>query len=171
MKMLIFWANINKEKVTVVLYQYIDFQCAFKELLTLRLCFKLVHLRHDIAHNSTRFITCSKFILQILTLNNFFIKNYCLSCTLLPSCDQFRNPSRPLGAPIVLWGLSEISFLESFTQHFKKVCPCFTEKASVLVLLKKYFTNNFFWVLLQKYSQLGNKNVSSKSGTLLFFII
>ena len=111
MKMLIFWANINKEKVTIVLHQYIDFQCAFKELLTLRLCFKLVHLRHDIAHNSTRFITCSKFILQILTLNNFFIKNYCLSCTLLPSCDHFRNPSRPLGAPIVL---NQMRFVGNF---------------------------------------------------------
>lgn len=156
MKMLIFWANINKEKVTIVLHQYIDFQCAFKELLTLRLCFKLVHLRHDIAHNSTRFITCSKFILQILTLNNFFIKNYCLSCTLLPSCDQFRNPSRPLGAPIVLnqmrcvWNCEVCLNILNSMLASKTICSRFSKKASVFMLIDSHLLQKSFVFKIRK---------------------
>ena len=61
-------------------------------LLTLRLCFKSFHFRHDVARNSTKFIIFSKFILQILSLN-VFDKNF------LNICHETNETSRSSSYP------------------------------------------------------------------------
>ena len=70
--------------------------------------------------------------------------------------------------------LNQMRFVRNFVfgksySISKNVCPRFSKKTSVLVLLKKIPTI-FCWVLLQKYLLLGNKNIFSKSRTRFWFL-
>ena len=75
-----------------------------------------------------------------------------LSCKLLQICVQLASIF--LGARTVLYEMRFIwNFVfEKFFSISKKLCPRFSKKGSVLVLLqKKNFPVTFCWVLLQKY--------------------
>ena len=132
-------------------------------------------MRNDIACNSTKFIISSKFILQVLSFNIFHKKIfniYQASCFQIVS--SFTTPLRLLGAPNVL---NQMSFVWNFAfvnlfSISNKLRSRFSKKASVLVLLwKKDFPLVFCWVLLQKYSELENESVLSKSWTYFYFSI
>ena len=67
---------------------------------------------------------------------------------------SFAMPSRlkTLGTPTIQnqMSLTEISFLESFTQCRKKICPRFSNKSSVLVLLQRKILLTIFVEYLYK---------------------
>ena len=105
------------------------------------------HLRHDSAHNSTKFIISSKFTLQILLLNIFHkkaIEYY--SCKLLPNCVQFRNAlenfrssNYPKSNDICL------NFLFcSFSQYLKSVSAVLQKSFRFGFITKKRFSPQFF---------------------------
>ena len=110
---------------------------------------KSFYLRHDIAHYSTRLIISSKFIHQILTLNIFHLKKTIehLSCKLLPSCVQFRDvldASRSANCHKSNEVSLNFSYFKSFSSIFQKSVRDSPKKASVLILLQKISSPQFF---------------------------
>ena len=98
--------------------------------------FKSLHLSHDSAQNSAKFIISSKFTLQVFHWR-FFIKKTIeyLSCKLLPNCTQFRNAletSRNFKCHESNKFCLNFRFVKFFLVS-KRSCP----QASIFVLLQK----------------------------------